>query len=215
MRISGSGCKRRTERITAISTRYNIPQMCGKIKETMEQFFCGALNGTQFQSIDHVKTVISWYKERSQYNGEKSDDNHFLVSTLVNKTIEKLLEKAEPYYEGTIIKQMGIKTQFKNGTVETDFNIGFIPIEPYVVFDKIVDGKKMYSIKFQFRLNTNTYIEKFRIENHDGRKSIKIEKMGINLELFLQSVQYNGFSIDTSLKLKGKEADITDISLPL
>ena len=107
-----------------------------------------------------------------------------------------MLEKAEPYYEGTIIKHIGIKTQFKDGTVETDFNIGFIPIEPYVEFDKIVYGKKMYSI-------------------NEGKESIEIEKMGINLELFLQRVEGNGFSFDMSLKLADKEAYVSDISLSL
>ena len=197
----------------AISTRYNTPPKYGKIKEAMEQFFSEALDGTKFQNIEHVKTVISWYKERSQRNGEKAKDKHFLVSTLVNKTIEKLLENAEPFYEGTVIKHIGIKTQFKDGTVKTDFNIGFIPIEPYVEFHKIVDGKKMYSIKFQFRLDTSTHVDKFRIENHDGKKSIEIEKMGIKLELSLERLEGNGFSFDTSAKLAEKNAQVSDISL--
>lgn len=76
-----------------------------------------------------------------------------------------------------------------------NFNIGLIPIEPYVEFDKIINGKRVYSIKFQFILEKATYIEKLIVQKIKGRKSISIVNLGIHLGLSLEQIEGIGFSL--------------------
>ena len=96
-----------------------------------------------------------------------------------------------------------------------NFNIGFIPIEPYVEFDKIINGKRVYSIKFQFILETATYIEKLIIQKMKERKSISIDNLGIQLGLSLEHIEGTRFSLPKPIKLKDKRIEVHNLSFYL
>jgi hypothetical protein len=147
--------------------------------EKMNWFFNYALaEKEKMQKLKEVKTIANWYKEKKEY---KEDNERIVTSLVVNKIIQELLKYAQPYYVNCIIKKINIATQLKEGAVESNFDIGFIPIKIYVEFDKLVNGTKGSSAKFTFQLDTSTYITKLKIHSSYEGKSIDIEKVGIKL----------------------------------
>lgn len=131
----------------SIFGNYDIPASDIELEQKMKQFLDEALVAERFCNLDHVKTVALWFKESKESKKEVTD-KHYILSSLVNKLSEKLLEYAQPYYKNTIVKKIGTETELKEGIVIMNFNIGFIPIEPYVEFDKIINGKEFTQSNF-------------------------------------------------------------------
>src|SRR5918912_332855 len=101
-------------------------------------------NNEKFAKLKEIKDVVSLYREAER-------DPHVMVSSIANKMIDEILKQVYPYYKDTIIGNIGAKTQFKERSILIDFNIGLIPIKPYVeVIKEIGQGTKVYSIKFLF-----------------------------------------------------------------
>ena len=69
----------------------------------------------------------------------------------------ELVKQIERYYTACLLQTIGAKTQFKEGSIESDFEIGFIPIKPYVEFVKLINKAKVSSVKFTFQLDTYLY----------------------------------------------------------
>jgi len=146
-----------------------------------------------------------------------------IISAMGNKMIEILLDKVHPYYTNSIIKAIGIKTQYRQGSVETNFEIGYVAMKPYVEYIKYYHQQQVASVKFVFQLDTNTAIEKLKVpaDKKQGTKSIDIEKISIGLKLFLIEVKISTshmplpfMSFNGQLKLADKELEIRNISLP-
>jgi hypothetical protein len=143
----------------------------------------------------------------------------------MNKIIGKLMEYTKPFFTDSIVKRVGVETQFREGTVKTDFEIRFTPIKPYVEFVKRLDGNKVSSTKFVFRLDVNTYIKKLRIVGlHGGIKgdvrSIDIEKMGVQIDMYLEQTVAAATMpllnyLNNPIKLGSKKFEIKNLSFHL
>jgi hypothetical protein len=187
-----------------------------KFFEKMNWFFNYALSEKEkLQKLKEVKTIANWYKEKKEY---KEDNERIVTSLVVNKIIEELLNYAHPYYVNSIIKKINVATQLKDGAVESDFDIGFIPIKIYVEFDKLVNETKQSSAKFTFQLDTSTYITKLKIRSGDEGKSMAIQKVGIKLELSLLQVEISYspmqmpvVAINTPINLASKKFEINEL----
>lgn len=190
-----------------------------RLRERLRQVFNSAFSGSR-EFDNSLNTIVDWYKEAKEAKDEEGAWNkHVILSTVANKTTEELLSHIEPFYKDTIIDNVGIKTQFKDGATETSFNIEFISIKPFVKFVKQVDGREAYSVKLLFQLNTSIYLDKLRIQNNSEAKLIRIEKIGIKLELLLLQVSISstlGIPVITlvqPIKLGNTEFEINDLVL--
>jgi hypothetical protein len=136
---------------------------------------------------------VDWYREKEDSKDEEGTWNkHVIVSTVVNKTTDELIKHLEPFYKDTIISNIGMKTQFKQGATEISLNIEFISIKPFVKFVKQIDGRESSSVRLLFQLDTSIYLDKLRIQNSNKGKSISIEKLSIELKLSLLQVNISG-----------------------
>jgi hypothetical protein len=216
----------------AISTsHYTTPHFDygnDKLRQELRSFFSSAIGGNEkLNQLEGIKTTADWYKQqkdfREKLNQENGNRGAVILSTIGNKMTEILLDKVHPYYTNSIVKAIGIKTQYRQGSVETNFEIGYVAMKPYVEYIKYYHQQQVASVKFVFQLDTNTAIEKLKIpaNNKQGNKSIDIEKIGIGLKLYLIQVKISSshmplpfISFNGQLKLAEKEFEIRDISLP-
>jgi|SRR5215211_655851 len=193
-----------------------------KINDTLREFLQIALeNDGKFLQLREVKTVAVWYKQTKEFKEtiEAGKDKRLLLSRVANKTIEKLLEKAEPYYQQYLLKKVNAKTQFKEGAIESDFRIGFLPIKAYVDFIKEVNRNEVCKITFKFQLNTTTYAKNLRISYNQARKKeCHISRLGIEFELVLVEVSISYIKtsevtmpVNKSIKLAHNKFEIHDI----
>jgi hypothetical protein len=213
------------------SIRYTAPYFDydnDKLRQELRSFFSYAIEGNEkLNELEGIKTTADWYKQqkdfREKLNEEKGNRGTVILSAVGNKMIEVLLDKVHPYYTNSIIKAIGIKTQYREGSVETNFEIGFVAMKPFVEYVKYYHQQPVASVKFVFQLDTNTAIEKLKIpaNNKQGNKSIDIEKISIGLKLYLVQVKISTnhmplpfMSFNGQLKLAEKEFDIRNISLP-
>lgn len=127
---------------------------------------------------------------------------------------EQLLKNAEAFFVDSFINRIRAKTQFLDGRVERDLRIGFILIEPYVEFTKLV-GVKNFSVKFWFRIETDLSIEElsFKTDLHNPElKLIEIERMLVELKFLLQKMEGTDFSLAKNVILGEKNIEINDLS---
>jgi hypothetical protein len=213
------------------SSRYTTPYYDydnDKLRQELRSFFNYAIEGNEkLNQLEGIKTTADWYKQqkdsREKLNQEKGNRGAAIFSAMGNKMIEILLEKVHPYYTNSIVKAIGIKTQYREGSVETNFEIGYVAMKPYVEYIKLYHQQQVASVKFVFQLDTNTSIEKLKIaaDNKQGNKSVDIEKISIGLKLSLVQVKISTshmplpfMSFNGQLKLAEKEFEIRNISLP-
>jgi ribosomal protein L40E len=199
-------------------TGYTAVDTDSKLREKLEWFFGDALKNQKLIQLQDIKTIAGWHKGKKE---EKKEERNIILSTVLNKMVQELLKQVQPAYTAFLLQNIGIKTQFKEGAIEADFEIGFIPIKPYVEFLKVVNKVKVSSVKFTFQLDTSTYIEKLKIipsSNHQV-KSVHIEKMGIALELSLLEIKVSSLqlpmpsiSLDQKIKLGEKKFELKDLS---
>jgi hypothetical protein len=213
------------------SNRYTTPYYDygnDKLRQELRSFFSHAIEGNEkLNQLEGIKTTAEWYRQqkdfRDKLNQENGNRGAVIFSAMGNKMIEILLDKVHPYYTNSIIKAIGIKTQYRQGSVETNFEIGYVAMKPYVEYIKYYHQQQVASIKFVFQLDTSTAIEKLKIpaDNKQGNKSIDIEKISIGLKLSLIQVKISTshmplpfMSFNGQLKLAEKELEIRNISLP-
>jgi ribosomal protein L40E len=190
------------------------------LHEKLEWFFGDVLKNAKLIQLNEIKAIAEWHKDKKEPE-EKKQERNIIFSEIVTKMIAELVKQVQPYYTACLLQNIGVKTQFKEGAIETDFEIGFIPIKPYVEFIKLVNKAKVSSTKFTFQLDTNSYIEKLKImpsSNHQI-KSIHIQKIGIALELSLLEVKVSSLgisipsiSLNEKIKLGEKKFELQDLS---
>ena len=199
-----------------------------KLRQELRSFFSHAIEGNEkLKQLEGIKTTADWYRQqkdfREKLNQENGNRGAVIFSAMGNKIIEILLDKVHPYYTNSIIKAIGIKTQYRQDSVETNFEIGYVAMKPYVEYIKYYHQQQVASVKFVFQLDANTVIEKLKIpvNNKQGNKSIDIEKISIGLILSLVQVKISTshmplpfMSFNGQLKLAEKELEIRNISLP-
>jgi hypothetical protein len=179
-------------------------------------------NEEKLRRLKDVKTLIDCYKKTKEYKQQGEEQG--ILSFIVNKTIEELLKQVEPYYIGSIIRNIEIQTRIKKeqSTVEVNSKIDFnASLKPYVEFIIEVNRKESYSVKFTFQIETSAYVKKLRFtKDADKGKSIHIEKIGIKIELSLLQVEFSDLitssshiSFNRKMKLGSKSFEIHDLSL--
>lgn len=88
-------------------------------------------------------------------------------------------------------------------------------MESYVEFTKLVGVKKIFSVKFWFRIGTGTSIEELSIKtdlHNPELKLIEIEKVHVELKFLLQTMEGTDFSLDKNMILGEKKIEINDLS---
>lgn len=179
-------------------------------------------NEEKFRKLKDAKTLIDCYKKTKEYNQQIEEQG--ILSFIVNKIIEELLNHVEPYYIGSIVRNIEIQTHIKKdeGTVEINAKIDFdASLKPYVEFTIEINKKESYSVKFTFQIETIAHMKKLRFTtNTEKGKSIHIEKIGIKIELFLLQIEFSDLityrsdiSFSKKMKLGSKNFEIHDLSL--
>jgi len=179
-------------------------------------------NEEKLRKLKDVKTLMDLYKTTREYKQQVKEQG--ILSLIINKITEELLEQIEPYYTSSIIKNIQIQTQFKEekGTVEVNSKIDLkASLKPYVEFTVEINGTKSFLMRFIFQIETSAHVTKLKFtKNADEGKSIHVEKIGINIELFLLRIEFLDFdtsntdiSLDKKMKLGSKSFDIHDLSL--
>lgn len=102
---------------SAMSGGYNYDSTDNKLEQNLRWFLTSTLNQNKemLYQLHGVKdTVEEWYKDKNHYEG-KRESKDVILSIIVNKIIEEILRHLQCYYVNSIIKKIGIETQFKNG----------------------------------------------------------------------------------------------------
>ena len=179
-------------------------------------------NEKKLRKLKDVKTLVDCYKKTKGYKQQVEEQG--ILSFIVNKTIEELLKQVEPYYIGSIVRNIEIQTQVKKeqSTVEINSKIDFdASLKPYVEFIVEVNKKESYSVKFTFQIDTSAHVKKLRFTNDAAKgKSTHIEKIGIKIELSLLQIEFSNLitassqiSFNKKMKLGSKSFEIHDLSL--
>jgi hypothetical protein len=212
----------------AISDRHYDGNSLYNIDETLHEELKSSLssilykNEEKFRKLKDAKTLIDCYKKTREYN--QQIEEHGILSFIVNKIIEELLKHVEPYYIGSIVRNIEIQTRIKKdeGTVEINAKIDFdASLKPYVEFTIEINKKESYSVKFTFQIETSAHMKKLRLtSNTEKGKSTHIEKIGIKIELFLLQIEFSDLmtsrsdiSFSKKMKLGSKSFEIHDLSL--
>jgi hypothetical protein len=196
-------------------------QLSEKLRSSMRSIF--EEDEEKLRKLKDVKTLINTYKRTRDYKQQANEEG--IYSLLVNKMTEELLGQLEPYYRNSIVNNIQIQTRFKKekGTVEVDSKIDLkASLKPYVEFIIEVNGRKSFLIRFIFQIETSAHVTKLKFtKNADEGKSIHIEKIGINIELFLLRIEFSDedtpgtedISFDKKMKLGSKRFEIHDLYL--
>lgn len=194
-----------------------------RLRQGLLQFVNSSFDeGKKIKDLQGVKFIADWYKEAKEAKKEEGEYNkRVILSTVVNKTTEELVKHLEPFYRDTIIKHVGIRTQFKEGVTESSFKTEFISIKPFVKFVKRVGStrRELASVKFVFQLDTMLYLHKLQIRVNSEVKSIKIDKLGIEAKLMLLQITMEAISgvpvisLTNPVKLASKKLEIKNIVL--
>jgi hypothetical protein len=179
-------------------------------------------NEEKLRKLKDVKTLVDLYKTTREYKQQVNEQG--ILSLIVNKIIQELLEQIEPYYIGSIVKNIEIQTRIKKeeGTVEVNSKIDLnASLKPYVEFTIEIDGIESYRVRFTFQIETSAHVTKLKFtKNADEGKSIHIEKLGIKIELSLSQIEFSylersssHISLDKKMKLGSKSFEIHDLSL--
>lgn len=182
-------------------------------------------NEKKLRRLKDVKTLINCYKRTREYKQQIEEQG--ILSFAVNKIIEELLKCVQPYYIGSIVKNIEIQTRIKKeeekgGTVEVSSKIDFgASLKPYVEFTIEINKKESYLVRFTFQIDTSAHVKKLRFtSNADKGKSIHIEKIGIKIELSLLQIEFSDLitsgsqiSFSKKMKLGSKTFEIHDLSL--
>jgi hypothetical protein len=195
-------------------------QLSENLRSSMSSIF--EKNEEKMRKQKDVKTLIDLYKTTREYKQQVNEQG--ILSSIVNKMIQELLKQVEPYYIGSIVKNIEIQTRIKKeeGTVEINSKIDLkASLKPYVEFTIEINGTKSFLVRFTFQIETSAHVTKLKFtKNADEGKSIHIEKLGINMELFLLHIEFSDLeasssdiSLDKKMKLGSKSFEIQDLSL--
>jgi hypothetical protein len=179
-------------------------------------------NEDKLRNLKDVKTLMDMYKTTGEYKHQVKKQG--ILSLIINKFTEELLDQIEPYYTSSIVKDVQIQTQLKRekGTVELNAKINLkASLKPYVEFTIEINGKRSFLIRFTFLIETSAHVTKLKFtKNADEGESIHIEKIGVNIELFLLQIEFSDLStssldisLDKKMKLGSKSFEIHDLSL--
>jgi hypothetical protein len=170
-----------------------------ELPQKMKSFFSDAIGSEKLTQQKEFKTVEEWYMNENKFK-EDTDGKSAILSLIINKMVDELVRQLLIYYSRSVILNVGIKTQFKEVTIN-NFEVGLfeIPIEPYVKLDKTVNGVNIDSIKFKFHLKSTTIIEKLSILSKMGNKSIDIQNAGIELEFSLSGIELSSLHMPASV----------------
>jgi uncharacterized OB-fold protein len=178
-------------------------------------------NEEKLRRLKDVKTLIDCYKKTNEYKQQIEEQG--ILSFMVNEMTEELLKQVEPYYIGSIVKNIEIQTGIKReqSTVEINSKIDFASLKRYVEFIVEINKIPSYSVKFTFQIDTSAHVTKLRFTNNAGKgKSIHIEKLGIKIELSLLQIEFSDLitlsshiSFNKKMKLGSKSFEIHDLSL--
>jgi hypothetical protein len=177
----------------------------------------------ELRKLKDVKTLIDCYKKTREH--KQQIDEQGVLSFVVNKITQELLKQVEPYYVGSIVRNIEIQTRIKKedgDTVELNAKIDFdASLKPYVEFTIEVNKKKSYLVRFRFQIDTSAHVRKLRFtDDADKGKSIHIEKLEIEIELSLLQMEFSDLiasssqiSFNKKMKLGSKSFEIHDLSL--
>ena len=179
-------------------------------------------NEEKLRRLKDVKTLIDCYRKTKEYNQQVEEQG--ILSFIVNKTIEEMLKQVEPYYIGSIVRNIEIQTRIKKEqtTVEVNSKIDFNALlKPYIEFIIEVNKKESYLVRFTFQIETSAHVKKLRFTNDAAKgKSIHIENMGIKIEVSLLQIEFSDLitssshiSFNKKMKLGSKSFEIHDLSL--
>jgi hypothetical protein len=203
------------------SSIYDIDdRLSGELKSSLRHIFEN--NEGKLRKLKDMNTMINLYKTTRDYEQQIKEEGVF--STIINKITDKLLAELKPYYIGSIVENIEIQTRVKGheGTVELNSKIDLkATLNPYVEFIVEINGTRAYSIRFTFQIKTSGHIRKLTFsKNSEKGKSIHIEKLGIEIELFLVQITFSNLltsgsdiSFEKKMKLGSKSFDIQDVSL--
>jgi hypothetical protein len=201
----------------AISTKSTpFPYVRDELSTKFESVVLSALeDNKRFVKLKEFKKVVDSYKE-----AEKNPD--LIYTNIANKMSKELLSHIEPYYKDSIVKDIGIKTQFKEGAALLNCDAEFTPIPAYVEVVKKMHGDDIYSIKFNFEIRTKTCMNNVQISSNKNGRFIEIGDMGIDIEIILLQIIIHYFRTSESnvsfkgpLTLINKSFKIQNLSLPI
>lgn len=150
----------------SISSRYHDSASVYDLDERLSEESGSCLksiskdNARKLRKLKEVKTLINFYTEARDYKKKIEDEG--ILSPILNKIIEQLLDQVKSQYIGSIIEKIEIQTHIrrKEEYVELNSNIDLKPLlKPYLQFTIEINEIESYSIRFTFQSKTTRYVK--------------------------------------------------------
>ena len=119
-------------------------------------------NKDRMNAIKEIKTIAGWYQE----SREQPDK---IPSTIINKSIEGLLEQVEPYLADNLIGEISVKIKPHLDGIES-LEINLPPINPYVEYVRTINQVESDGIRVTFDIALGLKLEDIMFRNFQNRQ---------------------------------------------
>jgi hypothetical protein len=147
-------------------------------------------NKNKINAIKEMKTISGWYKE----SGEQPDK---IPSTIINKSLERLLEYVGPYLADYLIDKIAVKVKPDLDGLES-IEVNPPPIKPYVEYVKRINQIESDGIKVTFNIVLDMKLEDIRFRNFQNRQiEVYIDRLTTHLTASIIEITVSIFHIPT------------------
>jgi hypothetical protein len=147
-------------------------------------------NKDKINALKEIKTIAGWYQE----SGEQPDK---IPSTIINKSIERLLEYVEPYLADHLIDRINVKIRPDLDGLEV-IEINPPPIEPYIEYIKKINQVESDGIKVTFSVVLSMKLEDIRFRNLQNRQiEVYVDRLIADLTVSIIEISVSIFHIPT------------------
>jgi hypothetical protein len=131
---------------------------------------------------------------KNKINAVKPDK---VPSTIINKSLERLLEYVEPYLADYLIDKIGVKVKPHLDGLES-IEINPPPIKPYVEYVKKINQIESDGIKVTFNIVLDMKLEDIRFRNFQNRQiEVYIDRLTAYLTASIIEITVSIFHIPT------------------
>jgi hypothetical protein len=147
-------------------------------------------NKSKINAIKEIKTIAGWYQE----SREQPDK---IPSTILNKSIEGLLENVEPYLADHLIGKIKVEVKPHLDGLEI-IEINPPPLSPYVEYVRKINQVESDGIRVTFNIVLGLKLEDIRFRNFQNRQiEVHIDRLTANLTASIIEITVSIFHIPT------------------
>ena len=147
-------------------------------------------NKNKINARKEIKTIAGWFQE----SGEEPDK---ISSTIINKSLERLLEYVEPFLADYLIDKIKIEVKPHLDGLER-IEVNPPPIKPYVEYIKKINQIESDGVKITFNIAFGMKLEDIRFRNYQNRQlEVYVGTLNAYLTASIVEIAVSIFSMPT------------------